>query len=123
MVANLWERIPCAHCVKQQRGGAWLLINLSIVVLRIRRPDLPRAYKAPFFPLPQLLASVGIFVAIWYITPPTMKAQDIYVPFGAMLALTAACALVWTLWVKRLPGFSPVPVEQVLEAELGRHGR
>lgn len=102
-------------------GVAYVLINLSIVVLRIRRPDLPRACKAPLFPLPQLLASVGIFVAIWFVTPPTMKPQDIYLPFGAMLALTSAYALVWTLWVKRLPGFTPVPVEQVLEAELGRH--
>lgn len=101
-------------------GVAYLLINLSIVMLRIRRPDLPRAWRAPFFPLPQLLASAGIFVAIWYITPPTMKAQDIYGPFGAMLGLTAVYALVWTLRVKRLPGFTPVPVEQVLEQEFGR---
>ena len=101
-------------------GVAYLLINLSIVMLRIRRPDLPRAYRAPFFPLPQLLASVGIFAAIWYITPPTMKAQDVYLPFGAMLGLTAVYALVWTLFVKRLPGFTPVPVEQVLEQEFGR---
>ena len=41
-----------------------VLINLSVVVLRIRRPELPRAYRAPCFPLPQLLASLGIFVAI-----------------------------------------------------------
>jgi len=102
-------------------GTAYLLINLSIVVLRIRRPELPRAYKSPLFPVPQLLASVGIFVSIWYITPPTMKARDIYLPFGGMLALTALYALVWTLWVKRLPGFTPVPVEQVLEQEFVRH--
>jgi len=104
-------------------GVAYLLINLSIVVLRVRRPDLPRAYRIPLFPLPQLLASAGIVVAIWYITPPTMKAEDVYRPFGAMLALTAVYALVWTLFVKKLPGFTPVPVEQVLEQELGRHAR
>jgi amino acid transporter len=102
-------------------GVAYLLINLSIVMLRIRRPDLPRAYRSPLFPLPQLLASVGIFVAIWYITPPTMKANDIYLPFGGMLGLTAIYALVWVLLVKRMPGFTPVPVEQVLEQEFGRH--
>ncbi len=101
-------------------GTAYLLINLSIVVLRIRRPDLPRAYRIPFFPLPQLIASGGIFVAIWYITPPGIQPRDVYVPFGAMLALTAVYALVWTLLVKRQSAFTPVPVEQVLEQEFAR---
>ncbi|MFT3956421.1 MAG: APC family permease [Piscinibacter sp.] len=120
---NLDRIMPLVLAAVCSWGVAYLLINLSVVVLRIRRPDLPRAYKVPFFPLPLLLASVGIFVAIWYITPPTMKAEDIYGPFGAMLALTAAYALVWTLLVKRLPGFTPVPVEQVLEQEFERAGR
>jgi amino acid transporter len=90
------------------------------VALRIRRPDLPRAYKTPFFPLPQLLASAGIVVAIVHITPPTMKAADIYLPFGVMLGLTAVYALVWTLLVQRRPGFTPVPVEEVLHKEFER---
>lgn len=102
-------------------GTAYVLINLSVVMLRLRRPDLPRAYKSPCFPLPQLGASIGIFIAIACITPPTMKAADIYLPFGVMLALTLAYALVWTLWVKRMPGFTPVPVEDVLAKEFGRH--
>ncbi|HSW07322.1 APC family permease [Aquabacterium sp.] len=104
-------------------GVAYLLVNLSIVVLRMRRPDLPRAYRAPFFPLPQIVASLGIFVAIWYITPPTMKAADIYLPFGSMLALTALYALVWCFVIQRQQGFSPVPVEQVLEQEFAREPR
>ena len=96
-------------------GVAYVLINLSIVSLRWRRPDLPRAYKAPWFPLPQLAASVGIFVAIWTITPPTLKPEAIYGPFGLMLGLAFLYALVWTLLIKRQAGFTPVPVEQVLK--------
>ena len=103
-------------------GVAYLLINLSIVVLRLRRPELPRAFRAPWFPLPQLLASAGIVVAVWFITPPTMTPEDIYRPFGTMLALALAYALVWTLLIKRLPGFTAVPVEQVLAREFERHG-
>ena len=117
---NLDRIMPLVLAAVCSWGVAYLLINLSIVVLRIRRPDLPRAYRAPFFPLPQLLASIGIVIAIVCITPPTMKAQDIYLPFGAMLGLTAIYALVWTLLVKRLPGFTPVPVEQVLRQEFDR---
>lgn len=101
-------------------GTAYLLINLSIVVLRLRQPDLPRAYRIPFFPLPQIVASIGIFIAIWYIAPPNIEPRDIYVPFGSMLGLTALYALVWTQLVQRRSGFTPVPVEQVLEQEFAR---
>ncbi|MFC7418408.1 APC family permease [Iodobacter arcticus] len=99
-------------------GVAYLLINLSIVSLRIRRPDLPRRYRSPWFPLPQLVSSIGIFIAIAYITPPTMKASDIFVPFGLMFALAALYALVWLLIIKRQAGFTPVSVEAVLEHAL-----
>ena len=103
-------------------GTAYLLINLSIVVLRLRRPELPRAYRIPLFPLPQIVASVGIFIAIWYIAPPHIQPRDVFLPFGAMLALTALYALVWTYLVQRRSGFTPVPVEQVLEQEFARSG-
>ena len=101
-------------------GTAYLLVNLSVVLLRIRRPELRRAYRSPFFPLPQIVASVGILVAIWYITPPNMNPRDIYVPFGVMLGLTALYALVWTRLVQRRPLFSPARVEEVLESEFAR---
>lgn len=117
---NLERILPLVLAAVCSWGVAYLLVNLSVVVLRLRRPDLPRAYRTPFFPLPQLLASVGIVVAIVYITPPPLKAEDVYLPFGVMLGLTAVYALVWTLLVKRLPGFTPVPVEQVLAREFDR---
>ena len=101
-------------------GTAYLLVNLSVVLLRVRRPELARAYRSPFFPLPQIVASVGILVAIWYITPPGMNPRDIYVPFGVMLGLTALYALVWTLLVQRRPLFTPAQVEEVMEGEFAR---
>ena len=101
-------------------GFAYLLVNASVIVLRLRRPDLMRAYRSPWFPLPQVLASAGIAIAIWFITPPNMNPRDIYVPFCVMLGLTALYAAVWTRYVKKLPLFSPVPVEEVLERELQR---
>lgn len=101
-------------------GTAYLLVNLSVVMLRIRRPELARAYRSPWFPLPQIVASVGILIAIWYITPPNMNARDIYVPFGAMLGLTALYAFVWTVFVQRQPLFRPAGVEQVMESEFVR---
>lgn len=56
-------------------GVAYLLVTLSVVMLRIRRPDLPRAYRSPWFPLPQIISSVGIIIAIVNITPPGMDSR------------------------------------------------
>ncbi|MCY1271711.1 Serine/threonine exchanger SteT [compost metagenome] len=96
---------------------AYLLVTLSVVILRIRRPDLPRAYRSPWFPLPQIVSSAGILLGMWYITPPGMNPSDIYVPFAWMLGATAAYALFWTLVVQKVNPFRPVPVEDVLEKE------
>ncbi|OYU71873.1 MAG: APC family amino acid permease [Burkholderiales bacterium PBB5] len=101
-------------------GTAYLLVNLSVVRLRLKRPDLARAYRSPWFPLPQVLASAGIVVAIAFITPPTMKARDVYGPFFAMLGLVALYALVWTRFVQHQPLFRPASVEQVMEGEFRR---
>jgi amino acid transporter len=100
-------------------GVAYILVNISVIMLRIRRPDLPRPYRSPFFPLPQIVASGGILVAIWYITPLGTSAAPVYRYFGVMLALTAVYAFVWTRFVRRVPLFQPVPVEEVLQKELG----
>ncbi|MBE0739285.1 APC family amino acid permease, partial [Escherichia coli] len=98
-------------------GTAYLLVTLSVVLLRIRRPDLPRAYRSPLFPLPQLFSSAGILLGMFYITPPGMNPADIYLPFALMLGLAAAYALFWTLGVQRVSPFRPLAVEEVLEKE------
>ncbi len=79
--------IPCVHALPFRAigriiplvlaavcaGVAYLLVTCSVVILRVRRPDPPRAYKSPWFPLPQIVSSVGIVLAIVYITPPGMN--------------------------------------------------
>jgi len=96
---------------------AYLLVTLSVVILRIRRPDLPRAYRSPLFPLPQIVSSSGIVIGMSFITPPGMNPADIYIPFAIMLGGTAAYALFWTLCVQKVNPFKPARVEDVLAKE------
>jgi amino acid transporter len=96
-------------------GTSYILVSLSVISLRLRRPDLPRPYRTPWFPLPQIVSIVGILVAIWYITPLGTSGREVYRSFGIMLLLTAGYAFIWLRFVKRVPLFKPVPVEQVLE--------
>ncbi len=98
---------------------SYILVNLSIIALRIRRPDLHRPFKSPFYPFTQVLAIIGMLIAIWFITPPGMTQADIYVPFAILMSLTAIYALVWTLAVKKINPFKPLEPETVIEKELG----
>ena len=96
-------------------GVAYLLVTLSVVLLRLRRPDLPRAYKSPLFPLPQIVSSVGIVIAIINITPPGMDKREVLEPFCIMLGLTAAYALIWSRFVQKSNAFTPLSVETVVD--------
>jgi amino acid transporter len=98
-------------------GVAYILVTLAVISLRLRRPDLPRPYKSPWFPLPQIVSIVGISVALAYIAPAGTSRAAVYVPFGAMLACTAAYAFIWTRFVRRVPLFQPASVERILEEE------
>ena len=113
---NIMHLVLAAVCAW---SFAYLLVTVSVVSLRIRRPDLPRAYRSPWFPLPQIVSSIGILLGMWFITPPGMNPADIYVPFGVMLAITAAYALFWTLVVQKVNPFKPASVEEVLAKEFG----
>ncbi len=96
---------------------SYILVNISVVLLRVRRPDLPRPYKTPLYPLPQVLATAGMLVAAWYITPPGMTRSDIYTPFFVMLGVCALYALVWTYGVQRVNPWKPVEPEELLAEE------
>ena len=98
-------------------GFAYILVTLSVISLRIRRPDLPRPYRSPLFPLPQIVSTFGIATAVWFITPLGTDSTAVYVPFGIMLGLTALYALIWLKFVRRVPLFQPLLVEEVLQRE------
>lgn len=107
-LANLVLAAVCAW------GFAYILVTLSVIALRMRRPDLPRPYRSPLFPLPQLISIGGIAIAIWYITPAGTDPSAVYVPFGIMLGATFLYSFIWLRFVRRVPLFEPIAVEQVL---------
>lgn len=115
-VAQLGNLVLAAVC---SWGVAYILVTLAVIGLRIRRPDLPRPYKASAYPLPQIVSLVGIFTALVYIAPIGTSRRDVYIPFGIMLAATSLYALVWTRFVRKAPLFEAEPVEAVLQRASG----
>ncbi|MFA9432751.1 APC family permease [Egicoccus sp. AB-alg2] len=98
---------------------AYILVNISVIRLRARRPDLPRPFRTPWFPVPQVLASLGMLVTIWYIAPPGISRGDVYLRFFGMLALTALFAVWQTVVKTKKPLFEPVEPEDFVREEAG----
>lgn len=98
---------------------SYILVNISIIVLRRRRPDLARPYRTPMFPVPQVLATIGMLITIWYIAPPYLERQDIYLRFFGMLAVVALFAAWQTIFKTKKPLFEPVEPEEFVREELG----
>ncbi len=103
-------------------GVAYLLVTLSVVMLRIRRPDLPRAYRSPWFPLPQIISSVRDH----HRYRQYHAARDGQPPGAGAVRHNARPdrrlrALFWTVCVQRVNPFKPLVVEEVVERAINNY--
>jgi amino acid transporter len=96
---------------------SYILVNISVMVLRSKRADLNRPYKTPFYPLPQVVGTIGMLITLWYIAPPFLTRGQIYIPFLIMLVLCAIIALAFTYGTGKDPWTRIEP--EVLLAEEG----
>jgi amino acid transporter len=100
---------------------AYFLINVSLVSLRLREPQARRPYRAPLFPVPQIVASGLFALAAFKIFPDPTARDHIYRDFGIFLAIAVGFSLVYNLFAYKSLGaiFRPVPLSDVhREAEL-----
>ncbi len=103
-------------------GVAYLLVTLSVVMLRIRRPDLPRAPTARRGSRCRRLSPASGSSSLSSISRHRgMDSRQVLVPFGIMLGLTAAYALFWTVCVQRVNPFKPLVVEEVVERAINNY--
>ena len=93
---------------------AYILIDLSHIVLRLKYPGLHRPYKSPAFPVPQLLAIAALIYVLFNIHPDAAIRATVYTYAGVILVLCGVYAALWSaVFRKRL--FEPVPLEAILE--------
>jgi amino acid transporter len=94
---------------------AYILIHASLISLRLREPNAVRPYRAPLFPLPQLLgAGLLIWAAVKIFPDPEIR-DNIYRDYLIFLGVSAAAALLYNLWtMKSLAAqFRPIPLREV----------
>lgn len=93
---------------------AYIICHLNVIALRRRYPNMPRPFKTPFYPLPQIVGIIGMLVSLYYVSPTPEMTMSIVYSSGAVLALVSVIAVLWIKLVMRKPLFKPEPIETVL---------
>ncbi|MET3291788.1 UNVERIFIED_CONTAM: amino acid transporter [Brevibacillus sp. OAP136] len=91
---------------------SYLIAQANVIILRKKYPNMPRPFKTPLYPLPQILGILGTLYAIITIHPETDMKIKIYSISGACLLVIVLYAFFW-LKLKKLPLFTPLPIEHI----------
>ena len=100
---------------------AYVIIHVSVILLRRREPGAARPYRSPLVPIPQLLGIGLLGLAAYKIAPPGIEASSIYWRWFIFLLVAAAFSLIYNLYTYKSLGaiMRPVPLAEVLrETEL-----
>lgn len=100
---------------------AYVLIHISLVLLRRREPGASRPYRSPWVPVPQVLGIGLLGLAAYKIAPPGIDASSIYYRYLIFLGISAAFSLIYNLYAYKSAGaiFRAVPLAEVYrETEL-----
>ena len=95
---------------------AWLfcyvIAHLNVIILRMRYPKLHRPYKSKFYPIPQILGTVGIIYSIVNIAPEPAMKEPIFTLVGIMSVLAISYGVIWLKFVVKQPLFKPLSMKE-----------
>jgi amino acid transporter len=89
---------------------AYVLSQVSVMLLRRREPGADRPYRSPAVPIPQLLGIGLLGLAAYKIAPPGIEASSIYWRWFIFLVIAAAFSLLYNLYAYRDLGAIMRPV-------------
>jgi len=94
---------------------AYIVAHIDVIVLRLRYPKLKRAYKAPFFPIPQIIGSVGMIFAFFNIFPDPEIRTQIFIWSGAFLLASVIYSVIWIKFVMKEKLFEPTAIDVAIK--------
>ena len=94
---------------------AYVIAHIDVIVLRLRYPKLKRTYKTPFFPIPQILGSLGMIFAFIQIFPDPAIKQQIFMWSGTFLAAAVVYSIIWIKVVMKEPLFKPTSIDVAIK--------
>ncbi|EFL52576.1 amino acid permease-associated region [Solidesulfovibrio fructosivorans JJ]] len=94
---------------------AYIIAHLDVIILRRRYPHFKRPYKAPFYPIPQIIGALGMGYAIVNIAPVPEMESTIFRLVGIMVAGTFVYVIFWLRFIAKEPMFRPMPMQDAQE--------
>jgi len=64
---------------------AFVLVCLGVIILRVRDPHRPRAFKVPLFPLVPILGIVSCVILMWFLPLITWKRFGYWLAAGMVV--------------------------------------
>lgn len=81
---------------------AYIIAHIDVMVLRRRKPNHPRPYRTPFYPVPQILGIVAMLYVIINSSPAPEMTVKIFQIFGGMILVVSVVAALWVkLYMKK----------------------
>lgn len=81
---------------------AYVVAHLDLIILRVRHPGLPRPFRSPLFPGPQLFGMLGMGYVIAH------NPDDVLIATGSVLAVVGVLSAAWVRFTMRRRLFRPV---------------
>lgn len=97
---------------------SYMIAHLALIVLRLRMPDAPRPYRVPLFPLPQVIAILGLGYVVANSAPAPELVAPIFTSLGTVLALIA---VIGALWIKLFMNKGLFEANPALVGETPKH--
>lgn len=86
---------------------AYVVAHVDVLVLRSRMPHLPRPFKTPFYPLPQVLGIAAMLYVALHNSPSPDMTVLVYKILGGILLLVSIIALLWVKLYMKCKLFAP----------------
>ena len=80
--AVLWDLTSMGTLV------AFMVVSTGVMILRHTRPDMPRGFKVPFYPVLPILSIVSCLYLIYKLSPVVFELFGIWLVFGAVFYLS-----------------------------------
>src|SRR4051812_30334052 len=95
---------------------AYILIHISMGILRVREPNAPRPFRSPLFPLPQLIGTGLLIWAAVKIFPVPDVRDHIYRDYLIFLGVSVVVAFLYNAFAMKSVGaqFRRIPVREIM---------
>lgn len=96
---------------------SYMVSHFNVISLRKKMVTVPRSFRSPLFPVPQMIGIVGILYMMFNISTDPAERLKIYILYFVLLFLLVAYAIFWITKKMKMPLFKRLPLKDVMAME------